>query len=369
MTAPTAPQPEISPEAAAKLAELRAPFPPEYIGKLPRVTCGACSQNKREKHCDRHQRRECPTCKNYITTAHMHLDYVGHAEITDRLLKSDPAWSWKPMHRDVDPQALAAAAASGNAEVVQMVLDSAPPRFDQHGGLWIWLTVHGVTRPGYGDAVGKQAGPMANKEVIGDAIRNAAMRFGLGLDLWSKSDMGEREAAAAAERDTQDRAAEQPRTAPPSGPFQLGSPPDAAVVDQLAASVAEADLDGLKALWDSLPARERAGEITGAGAGHIRRQIKNRKPELSPVDEQTLKRLHTVLTNRGVKASDDRLLVAARLADRPDIESTKDLTQAQAMTVIRAVDAAGPDVDLVTGETVPPGAGVDPAEYANGESA
>jgi hypothetical protein len=42
-----------------------------------------------------------------------------------------------------------------------------------------------VSRLGYGDAQGK-TGPNATKERIGDALRNAAMRFGAALDLWHK---------------------------------------------------------------------------------------------------------------------------------------------------------------------------------------
>ena len=52
------------------------------------------------------------------------------------------------------------------------------------GNLWIRLTVAGVTRIGVGD--GKSM-----KEIIGDAIRNSAMRFGVALDLWAKEDLHE----------------------------------------------------------------------------------------------------------------------------------------------------------------------------------
>lgn len=51
--------------------------------------------------------------------------------------------------------------------------------------MWIKLTVLGMTRLGYGDADGK-TGPSAMKERIGDALRNAGMRFGMALDLWHK---------------------------------------------------------------------------------------------------------------------------------------------------------------------------------------
>jgi hypothetical protein len=109
-------------------AALRKPFPPAAIGKLPR--------------------------------GGIMLDYVGHAATTDRLLQVDPTWSWEPLALD----------------------ERGLPALDGGGNLWIRLTVAGVTRIGVGD--GKSA-----KECIGDAIRNAAMRFGVALDLWAKEDL------------------------------------------------------------------------------------------------------------------------------------------------------------------------------------
>lgn len=94
------------------------------------------------------------------------LAYVGHAALTDRLLSVDPLWTWEPVA--YDPRGL--------------------PMIDEHGGLWIKLTVCGVTRLGYGDAGAKKGGD-AVKERIGDALRNAAMRFGAALDLWHKGEL------------------------------------------------------------------------------------------------------------------------------------------------------------------------------------
>lgn len=115
------------------LAKLREPFPASQIGKLP---------------------------KGGIT-----LDFVGHGYITQRLLDVDPTWSWEPVALD----------------------ERGLPLLDEFGGLWIRLTVCGVTRLGYGDAGGKK-GPNAVKEAVGDALRNAAMRFGVALELWCKGD-------------------------------------------------------------------------------------------------------------------------------------------------------------------------------------
>ena len=69
------------------------------------------------------------------------------------------------------------------------------PVMDDMGGMWIKLTVCGVTRLGYGHA-GSKTGGDAIKEVIGDALRNAAMRFGAALDLWHKGDLHADEQAA-----------------------------------------------------------------------------------------------------------------------------------------------------------------------------
>jgi len=97
------------------------------------------------------------------------LDFVGHADLTHRLLDVDPFWNWEPAATD---------------EAGLPVLDLNDK--GQPIGLWIKLTVAGVTRLGYGSCIpGKND---AVKELIGDALRNAAMRFGAALDLWSKSD-------------------------------------------------------------------------------------------------------------------------------------------------------------------------------------
>lgn len=169
-------------------SKLREQFPPEVVGKLPRVTCPKCANPKKFGQCSDHDKARCGECGNYISTRHIHIDYVGHADVTSRLLEADPDWSWEPHARDIDPAVLAGIT---DAEVLRMVLESAPPKFDldEHGdpvGLWIKLTVAGTTRPGYGSCPSGQTD--AVKVLIGDALRNAAMRFGVALDLWAKGD-------------------------------------------------------------------------------------------------------------------------------------------------------------------------------------
>lgn len=205
--------------------KLRAPFESGAVGKLPRVWCGKCRDaiKSRGFNCDAHQRSKCSDCGNNMTTAHLHLDYVGHAAITDRLLQVDPAWSWEPVALDGDGL----------------------PALDRNGGLWIRLTVAGVTRLGYGDAEGKQGGS-AVKEAIGDALRNASMRFGVALDLWHKGDLhaGDDETAPQQERSAppqQRTNGQQQRPAPQETPAEPPAPPKtpAQARAQLAATCTE----------------------------------------------------------------------------------------------------------------------------------
>lgn len=148
-------------DRAAALAKLREPFAPEEINTLPKPYSKDAVK------------AQCKECGGYHGLPAAHLPYVGHAALTGRLLNADPEWTWEPL--SVGPDGL--------------------PVFDRNGGLWIRLTVAGVTRLGYGDAAGKQGGN-AIKEAIGDALRNAGMRFGAALDLWHKGDALEQDGPA-----------------------------------------------------------------------------------------------------------------------------------------------------------------------------
>lgn len=144
-------QPDTAPLSG--LALLRAPFPANQVSKLPKPYKKDSPKGK------------CAECGGYHGLPAVHLDYVGHAALTDRLLDADPTWTWEPV---ADPASLGLPTAAG--------------------GMWIKLTVAGVSRYGFGHPDGKQGGD-AVKEVIGDALRNAAMRFGAALDLWHKGDL------------------------------------------------------------------------------------------------------------------------------------------------------------------------------------
>lgn len=262
----------------AVAALLREPFKAEHIGKLPKITCGGCRGTKArpnfKKVCDDHRKTRCAECRNYITTEHMHLDYVGHAEVTDRLLQVDPLWTWEPMA--FSPEGL--------------------PALDPDGGLWIRLTVGGKPMIGYGDA-GQKSGPDAMKERIGDAIRNAAMRFGVALDLWGatfKAAEDDAEAtlrASSPEADVDDwenatpvhgrgipPVDQQPAAPrPPARPVSSGPPPPAYKpelyplgVQRIEGAKTHVELDQMAA---NIARFAAAGEITDGEAGRLRMKL------------------------------------------------------------------------------------------------
>jgi hypothetical protein len=103
------------------------------------------------------------------------LDFVGHAEITRILIDVDVNWSWEPCG-----------------------WDNGRPAIHEVNGMavrWGYLTILGKTMLGVGSA--RSDKPDLVKELIGDFIRNASMRFGICLSLWSKSEWDERPQAHA----------------------------------------------------------------------------------------------------------------------------------------------------------------------------
>lgn len=95
------------------------------------------------------------------------LDFVGHADVTKMLIEIDPQWSWEPTAFDADGL----------------------PAYRVENGLAHmagWLTVHGVRRLGIGSVAHNK--PDLLKELASDFIRNAAMRFGICLSLWTKQE-------------------------------------------------------------------------------------------------------------------------------------------------------------------------------------
>ena len=129
---------------------LRAPFPSEAIGKKPQPL----KKNAEKGKCDE--------CGKWHGLPAIHIDFVGHAYVTERLNSIDPGWELVPSARD----------------------ESGEPLMIEHDGqlrCWAKLTVLGKTH----EEVGEGDNP---KETWSDVLKRCAMRFGVAVDLWKQSE-------------------------------------------------------------------------------------------------------------------------------------------------------------------------------------
>ncbi len=146
----TPPEPE---STLDQLRKLQVPFDTDEIEKKPQPL----TKSGDPEHCDECGRRH--------RLPAIHVDVVGHGRTRKRIMDADPAWSWRPE--------------SPHPDIPVIDYENGQPV-----GMWISLTILGVTHYGYGDVGLGVVSPM--KQLIGDAIRNAAMNFGVGIDLWIK---------------------------------------------------------------------------------------------------------------------------------------------------------------------------------------
>lgn len=94
------------------------------------------------------------------------LDFVGHADITRILIEIDPCWRWVPI-----------------------AWENGRPLIHVENGIatmWGELTLLGQARLGVGSCRADK--PDLDKELVSDFLRNAAMRFGIALSLWTKQE-------------------------------------------------------------------------------------------------------------------------------------------------------------------------------------
>jgi hypothetical protein len=128
------------------------------------------------------------------------LDFVGHADITRILIEIDPYWSWEPCG-----------------------WNNGRPAIHVENGIatmWGWLTVHGKEMLGVGSVKADKMD--LDKELIGDFLRNASMRFGISLNLWTKNQWA----------DLDGDKPQPAKPAPQSKPATPALPDDAPLTDQ-----------------------------------------------------------------------------------------------------------------------------------------
>lgn len=215
---------------------LMADFADEALGHKPATWCKACTeitrQNRYPSACDKHTVSRCPKCQTKITEAHVCLTFVGHADVRARLCEIDPEWTWEPFEFP------------GTGSLI-LSADGSPV------GLWIHLIVGGVRKPGYGSC--EKGKPEAVKELIGDALRNAGLSFGIAWKLWAKGERtgGDAEAHGAPEGNGHQQGKDEDwRNLPPvnkprrqggNGQAQEAPPPPAADDPALGAWAAKLD--------------------------------------------------------------------------------------------------------------------------------
>lgn len=96
----------------------------------------------------------------------INLAYVSHADITKILIEIDASWTWQPV----------------------AWVNGRPAIHVENGTatMWATLTLLGKSMLGVGSVRADKQD--CDKELVGDFLRNASMRFGIALSLWSKQD-------------------------------------------------------------------------------------------------------------------------------------------------------------------------------------
>jgi hypothetical protein len=100
----------------------------------------------------------------------INLSYVSHADVNRILIEIDPSWSWEPIEW----------------------VNGRPAINVENGTATMWgtLTLLGKSMIGVGSVRAEKQD--YEKELVGDFLRNASMRFGIAISLWSKQDWSDK---------------------------------------------------------------------------------------------------------------------------------------------------------------------------------
>lgn len=183
------------------------------------------------------------------------LDFVGHAEVTRILIEIDPLWTWEPCAWD--EFGLPAYGVKNNMAHM--------------AGR---LTLCGVTRFGVGSAL--ETKPDLYKELVSDFLRNAAMRFGVALNLWSKQEWSDLDHHSPAQQAPAPKA----KTDDPSAKVSKTK------IIEFAKACGKAGLDHEKV---AAAAGVELQQATNADLDLLRAKFKEMKAEADSQDEQWVK--------------------------------------------------------------------------------
>jgi hypothetical protein len=253
------------------------------------------------------------------------LDFVGHAEITKILIEVDPQWSWEPV----------AWTAEGRP-AINVVNGMAV--------MWGKLTVLGQSRLGVGSA--RHDKPDLDKELIGDFLRNAAMRFGISLSLWSKSEWEEQQAAP-----------RKPAEPKPVGQdfvakFREACEKKGIKPDEVAkaagvnlAEVTDADAPKLRDAFKQAESKPVDIEAVKHAFGEQVKVVAESKPDNptpknpgEPATKAQIGKIRALLNAKGIQSFTEKTEVCADLINRP-INKLEQMTQGEASQCIDILDA------------------------------
>lgn len=163
-----------------------------------------------------------PKTVSQIVKNGVSLDYVGHAEITKILIEIDPLWSWEPV-------AWVNGRPATHTQLGKITKRDGTVLEFPTVSMWGYLTLLGVTRIAVGSVEALKAD--LDKELVSDFLRNAAMRFGIALDLWTKGETKVEQVVNAHRHETDTPAA--PLTASVQRTQALGSSAEPPTAKQL----------------------------------------------------------------------------------------------------------------------------------------
>ena len=188
------------------------------------------------------------------------LDFVGHADITRILLEIDVTWRWVPI-----------------------AWDNGRPAIHVENGIatmWGELTILGQSRLGVGSVrADKQE---LDKELVGDFLRNAAMRFGICLSLWTKQeweDLGGKPSSVAPARNTGQRAV----TSQPAEPVDADAPLTQEQIEAFNAACGKAELSPI-GIYKT--AKVKFGSAKQSDLAELRKAFKEATAKPAPVETE-----------------------------------------------------------------------------------
>jgi hypothetical protein len=269
------------------------------------------------------------------------LDFVGHADVTKMLIEIDPEWTWEPSAFDADGLP-AYRVENGMAHMAG------------------WLTLCGVRRLGVGSVMHNK--PDLLKELVSDFIRNAAMRFGVCLSLWTKQEW-EDVAPSAPSKPIVVKEANPKVSADNVERFKKACADAGLIADQVAANanvdlgnMRESDMVALRVAFKDLkefasapePAfsstQEAVAAVIDLFAGEeVQPSIDNHpaggKPQIKdPGGSPSTKQLGMIRAlGKGKELLNDDLIVAVSAFVGRDIGKLDDLTKGEASTAIEAL--------------------------------